>query len=166
MSNLYDTIKEFIGEDDKAKEFQSRLGEYMLPKTEYAKIRDTLKERDAELEQFKLANMDKEQKLEHEIAKTQAMQKEMSMSKNRLEAEQLFVKAGLSSDVYSTILESSVSDDREKSMALVNGFVSILAKEKETAVNKAKEDFVNQTPKPQQGGEPQVTEPKKFRKTF
>lgn len=166
MSDLFEKLVELIGDEDKAKQVQSSLGEFMLPKTEYAKVRDALKNKENELEQIRVANMDSEQKLQHELAKAQALQKDYGIKTNRLEAERIFVEAGLSSDTYSDILEKSVSDDRERTLSLVNGFVGILAKEKENVVNRTKEELVNSTQKPV-GGEPLAeSKPIKVKTTF
>lgn len=166
MSNLNDKIIEIVGDEDKVKQILSVVGESMLPKAEYAKVKDLLKEKDSEIEQMKLASMDSTQKLEHELAKAQALQKEYGIKTNRLEAEKLFVEAGLSSEAYSSILDSSVSDDKEKTMSLINSFVGILNKEKENAINKTKEELVNSTPKPTNGEELKPTEPRKVLKSF
>ena len=166
MSELYDKLLEIIGDEEKTKVVQSSLGEFMLPKSEYAKVRDTLRARDEELEKIKLSNMDSEQKMQHELAKAQALQKEYGVKTNRLEAERLFVEAGLSVDTYSDILEKSVSEDREKTLGLVSGFVGILAKEKDAVANRVKEDLVNSTKKPETGDNLNPTPVIKVKTTF
>lgn len=166
MSELYDKLFEIIGDEEKTKSVQSSLGEFMLPKSEYAKVRDALKSRDEELEKIKLSSMDSEQKLQHELAKAQALQKDYGIKTNRLEAERLFVEAGLSIESYNDILEKSVSDDREKTLGLVNGFVSILAKEKDAVASKVKEDLVNSTKKPETGDNLNPTPVIKVKTTF
>lgn len=166
MSELYEKLVELIGDEEKAKTVQSSLGEFMIPKSEYAKVRDAYKTKENELEQVKLSSMDSQQRLEHELAKATALQKEYGVKTNRLEAERLFVEAGLSSDVYTDILEKSVSDDRERTLSLVNGFVSILAKEKDAVANKVKEDLVNSTQKPVNGDAISEIKPVKVKTTF
>jgi len=149
MSDLYEKLVEVVGDEEVAKKVQSALGEFMLPKTEYAKIKSSLTEKEKELESLKLASMDNDQKLQHELAKAQAIQKEFGIKTNRLEAEKAFVEAGLTKDVYEDILEKSVSDDRERTLSLVNGFVGILSKEKENVANRTKEELINSTKKPE-----------------
>ena len=168
MSELLNKLVELVGDEEKAKAIQSSLGEYMIPKTEYAKLRDANKQKDIELEQLKLSSMDSSQKLEHELAKAQAIQKEFGTKTSRLEAEKLFVEAGIASDLYNDILDKSVSEDKEKTMSLVNGFINIISKEKENAINKTKEQIVNSTPKPVTGDQIKDAkqEPIKLKTTF
>ena len=148
MANLFETLVEVVGSEDVAKKVQEAVGQYMIPKTEYAKKSDALKAASDELEKIKLANMDSEQLLQHKLSEAEAIRKDFEKRTNRLEAERLLVQAGLSADVYSGLLDHSVSDDREGTIALVNGFVNVLAKEKEVAINKAKEELINSTKKP------------------
>lgn len=166
MSSLLEKLVEILGDEDKAKQVQSSLGEFMLPKTEYAKVRDALKLKEEELETLRVANMDKDQKLEHELAKAKALQSDYGIKTNRLEAERLFVEAGLSSDVYGDILDKSVSEDRERTIGLVNGFVSILSKEKETVASKVKEQLINSTKKPETGENMGESKPIVVKTTF
>lgn len=163
MADLFETLKEIIGDEEKAKKAQSALGEFMLPRAEYNKVAEKLKAKDEELEKIKLANMDQSQLLEHELNKAKALQSEFSVKTNRLEAEKLFVGAGLTSEQYSKLLDSSVSEDKEKTLSLVNGFIEILGKEKESVASKTKESLINQTKKPETGEETKPEQSPKVR---
>ena len=149
MATLLEKLVEVLGDEEIAKKVQSSLGDYMLPKTEYAKVRDALKEKEAELEKIRLSSMDNEQKWQHEMTKAQAIQSEFNVKTNRLEAEKLFVGAGLSQQVYQDILDKSVSEDKDRTLGLVNGFIGILGKEKEIIANQTKENLLNSTKKPE-----------------
>ena len=166
MSDLFETLKGIVGDEEVASKVQSALGEFMIPKTEYAKVRDLVKTKDSELEQLRVANMNESEKLQHELAKAQALQKDFSIKTNRLEAEKLFVSAGLSLDDYGSILDNSVSDDKDKTLSIVNGIVNVLAKEKESVANRTKEELINKTKKPEQGTNPNGTPPKAIKRTF
>ena len=159
MADLFETLKEIIGDEEKAKKAQSALGEFMLPRAEYNKVAEKLKAKDEELEKIKLASMDQSQLLEHELNKAKALQSEYGVKTNRLEAEKLFVGAGLTSEQYSKLLDTSVSEDREKTLSLVNGFIEILGKEKENVANKTKESLINQTKKPETGEDTNKPDP-------
>ena len=166
MSDLFETLKGIVGDEEVASKVQSALGEFMIPKTEYAKVRDLVKNKDSELEQLRVANMNESEKLQHELAKAQALQKDFSIKTNRLEAEKLFVSAGLSLDDYGSILDNSVSDDKDKTLSIVNGIVNVLAKEKESVANRTKEELINKTKKPEQGTNPNGTPSKTIKRTF
>lgn len=160
MPNLLETLVEIVGDEGKAKEVQSKLGEFMLPKTEYAKVRDQLKEKELELENIKVANMNEKQKIEHELAKAQAIQKEYSIKTNRLEAEKLFVGAGVAKEDYENLLVDLISEDGEKSLKLVNNFISVLGKEKQTVADKTKQEIIDKTKTPQAGDDVNPSNPK------
>lgn len=166
MSDLLNKLVEVVGDEELAKKVQSAVGEFMLPKTEYAKVKESLKSKETELEQIRLSSMDNEQKLAHEIAKAEALQRDYGIKTNRLEAERIFVESGLTKDLYDDILEKSVTDDRERTLSLVNGFVGILNKEKETTINKAKEELLNSTKKPETGEDVKAKEPAKLKTNF
>ena len=157
MADLFETLKELIGDEVKAKEVQSKLGEYMIPKTEYAKLRDKNKEYETQIESQRIASMNEQEKLQHELSKAQAIQKDFLVKSNRLDAERIFVEAGLSKEAYDSILDSTVTDDRERTISTVNTFVNILSKEKELVASKTKEALINQTPKPDSGNTPPET---------
>lgn len=166
MSNLLEKLVEVVGDEEVAKKVQSAVGEFMLPKPEYAKIKEALSLKEKELEEIRLASMDNEQKLQHELAKASALQKEYAVKTNRLEAERVFVEAGLSSSDYGDILDKSVSDDKERTLSLVNGFVGILSKEKEAVASRTKEELINSTKKPETGDALDETKPIKIKTTF
>jgi hypothetical protein len=165
MPNLLEKLVEVIGDEGKAKEVQSALGEFMLPKTEYAKLRDQLKERETELESIRTSSMSEKEKFEHELAKAQNIQKEYSIKTNRLEAATLFTQAGLSKEAYETLLDKAVSEDRDKTLGLVNDFIGLLGKEKETVANKTKQELIDQTKKPE-AGDGDKAKPSTFRTQF
>lgn len=164
MADLLDKIKELVGSEEVAKQVQSALGEFMIPKTEYAKQRDKSKELETLLEQSKLATMNEQEKFQHETAKLQATQKELASKLNRVDAERVFIQAGLSAEDYGMLLEQTVSDDKDKTLALANGFVSVLTKQKDFVANKTKEDLMNKVVTPP-NPEPQVKTPPTTPKT-
>jgi hypothetical protein len=155
MSDLLNKLTELVGDEEKAKLVQSALGEFMIPKTEYAKKNEQLKAKDTELEQLRVASMSETEKFQHKLNETEALKSEYGKKLNRLDAEQLFVRAGLNKDAYEPLLDKVVSEDKEKTISLVNDFVGILSKERENITNKTKEDLINSTKKPEGGSNPE-----------
>jgi len=155
MSDLLNKLTELVGDEEKAKLLQSALGEFMIPKIEYAKKNEQLKAKDTELEQLRVASMSETEKFQHKLNETEALKSEYGRKLNRLDAEQLFVRAGLNKDAYEPLLDKVVSEDKEKTISLVNDFVGILSKERETITNKTKEDLINSTKKPEGGSNPE-----------
>lgn len=161
--DLLEKLKEIIGDDDKASLVQSALGEFMIPKSEYAKLRDKNKDLETQFEQTKLSAMTEQEKFQHELEKTKALQRDLNIKLNRAEAESVFIASGLTKEEYGELLEKSVSEDKEATLALVSGFANVLTKTKETVANKTKEDLMKiQTPP---SGDPVPPTPNKKIKT-
>lgn len=151
MADLISKLKELVGDEELASKIQSSLGEFMIPKTEYAKVRDKAKELETLIEQNKIASMSEQEKLQHELEKAQLLQKEYASKVNRVEAESLFVKAGLSVEDYGGLLDKTVTDNKEQTLSVVGGFVDLLTKQKEAVANKTKADLMNNLPTPPNG---------------
>jgi len=145
---LNEKLIEVVGDEEKVKLIQKEVGDTFIPKEEYAKVKKQLTDIQADLEKTKLANMDKEQVAQHELEKTKALQTELEIKLNKVEAERSFVNAGFTSDVYADLLDQIVSNDKERTMATVNKFISVLGKEKENTANRTKESLLNQTKQP------------------
>lgn len=160
MADLMSKLKELVGDEELASKIQSSLGEFMIPKTEYAKQRDRAKELESQIEQNKLASMSEQEKLQHELEKAQALQRDYASKVNRVEAESLFVKAGLSAEEYGTLLDKTVTDNKEQTLSVVSGFVDLLTKQKEAVANKTKADLMNSLPTPPNGDNVTPPEPK------
>lgn len=122
---------------------------------------ERLKAVEEELEIEKNKNLSAEEKLQAELEKAQQAQKDFAKKNNRLEVETLFVKAGLTSDDYGDYIDDLVSDNAELSLKLANGFVATINKARESATQKAKEDLLDGTLKPDGDGGDGDDEPEK-----
>jgi len=146
---LREDLLGLIGDEAKVDEVLKSVGASMLPKDEYKKARDEIKVLKDENEKAKLASMSNEELLKHKVEEAENKYREYGIKTNKLEAENAFVKAGLTREVYGDLLETVVSDDAEKTLSLVNKFIGVLGKEKEQVANKTKESLLNQTKKPE-----------------
>lgn len=145
---LKEELVGLVGDEAKVDEVLKLVGGVMLPKDQYKKATDENKTLKEQIEQAKLASMDSEQLLKHKIEEAENKYREFGIKSNKLEAEKAFVKAGLTQDVYSELLDTVVSEDAEKTQSLVNKFIGVLGKEKESVANRTKESLLNQTKKP------------------
>jgi hypothetical protein len=155
--DLFSKIIEIVGDETKAKEVVSSLGEFMIPKEQYNKkvaelnnLKTEITSKSDELEQIKLSSMTEQDRLKHEFEKASNIQKEYSLKTNRLEAEKMFVKAGLPEDSYADIIDSLVNEDSERTQKVVGGVINVLSKERESAIAKTREEVINTTPSPTQ----------------
>lgn len=83
MADLKNTILEIVGDETKANEVVSKLGDFMIPKDQYnKKVQEltTIKtERDSFAEQFEKARVEKmsaDEKNKHEFEKLETMKKD------------------------------------------------------------------------------------------
>lgn len=145
---LKEELVGLVGDEGKVDELLKVVGANYLPKDEYRKAKDENKALKDEIEKSKLASMNSEELLKHKLEEAEQSKRDYGIKSNKLEAERAFVNAGLSKDVYNDLLETVVSEDAEKTQLLVNKFIGVLGKEKESVANKTKESLLNQTKKP------------------
>ena len=156
--NLVEKLKEVTGSDEMAESVRKAIGEYMIPKTEYAKLRESLTERDNELETIKTASMTEQDKLKHELEKATALQTEFGIKSNRLDAKAAFISANIAEEDYNDLLDKVVSSDKDKTLSMVNSFVSILSKTRTESASKKEAELMDKNKKPD-GNDPLNTKP-------
>lgn len=76
-----------------------------------------------------------------------------------VEAEKIFVGGGLKEDDYKDFLEMIVSEDKEKSIAIAQGFMEILSKHTTAAAKAEREKVLKETPAPPVGGKGEDKDP-------
>ncbi len=153
--SLLEKVIEIIGDEDKAKEVVSNLGQFMIPKDQYNKkvqelssLKEELGTKNEELEKIRVSSMSEQEKNKHEMEKVNQIKSEYLRKTSRLEAEKLFVQAGLNQDSYNDIIDGLVHEDLEQTTKMVGGVIGVLTKEREKAVATTKEQVVNTTPRP------------------
>lgn len=152
---LKEKILEIIGDEAKADEVISSLGEFTIPKAQYNKkveelelIKNQSKEFQTKLEQVELEKMSEQEKLQHELEKASKVKEEYLLRTNRLTAEKMFVGAGLQEEDYKDLIDGLVHSDEEITKKVVGGVVGMLTKERDNAISKTKEELLNSTPNP------------------
>ncbi len=170
---LKDKILEIIGDEEKTDEIVSSLHEFMIPKDQYDKTATKLKEKTQELntlnsefEEAKKAQMSEQEKMQFEIEKAEKVKQEFLLKTNRLDAEKLFVSAGIAEDDYKDLIDGLVSPDAEKTKQVVSGVANMLKKERDTAIAKTKEEMLDSTPRPQGGNDDSNNTPPKTKDYF
>lgn len=113
---------------------------------------ERLKKVEEELEAEKSKNLTAEEKLQAELKKAELSQKEFAQKTNQLAVEKIFVAAGLSEEDYKDFIADIVSDNAELSSKLANSLVSTITKQKDTAIQKTKEELLDKTPGPGKTG--------------
>lgn len=172
--NLLETLQDLLEKGATAEEIQSSLGKFMIPKGQFNKVNEEnteLKQRIAnfdlekikleeKIDELKTANMSEQELLKHELEKAQKLIANNAIEKNRLTAENKFVSAGFEKEQYEPLLEQIVSEDVEKTNALVDGFITLADnKAKESVDNKVNELLEKNSilPNGDKGGDGEIT---------
>lgn len=136
---LLEKLNELLSKQATAEDIQSALGEFMIPKGTFNKVNDENKSLQAkieelngtvgtlngELETLKTANMNEQELLQHKLTQYENQIKEHAIEKNRLSAENKFVSAGFEKEQYLPLLQQLVSEDADKTLNLVDGFLAL-----------------------------------------
>lgn len=77
---------------------------------------------------------------------------EFAKKSNRLDAEKILVSAGLTEDDYKDLIDGIVSDNADTTKALATNLASMVSKQKESAIQKTREELMDKTPTPQATG--------------
>ena len=67
---------------------------------------------------------------------------------NKLDAEKILVAAGLTEEDYKDLIDGIVSDDAETTKAMATNLSTLIKNQKDSAVQKAKEELMDNTPTP------------------
>lgn len=98
------------------------------------------------------AGLTDEEKIQKALADAAASKAEFQRKSNRLDVEKILVGAGLTEEDYKDLIDGLVSEDAEASKALATSLAAMLTKQKETAVQKTKEELMDGTKKPGDNG--------------
>ena len=116
---------------------------------------DAYAQREQEWEAQRQAGMTEQERLQEALASAQRAQADFARKSARLDAEQVFVKAGIQPDQYQTILDSIVTEDSKASVANAQAIASIVAAQAKAASEQAVREALGGTPAPQGGSDPQ-----------
>ena len=99
--------------------------------TEYKKLQD--------------ADLTDAEKIQKALADAATSKAEFDKKSNRLDVEKILVAAGLTEEDYKDVNDGLISEDAEKSKTLATGLAAMLTKQKETAIQKTKEELMDDT---------------------
>lgn len=116
---------------------------------------DAYAAKEAEWEAQRQAGMSEQERLQAALDAAAKAQSDYARKSARLDAEQVFVKAGIGSDQYGSILDSIVTEDSEASVANAQAIAAIVAAQSKAASEAAVREALGSTPQPQGGSDPQ-----------
>ena len=127
---------------------------------------------DIEVEYTKLqeAGLTDAEKAAKALADAETAKIEFAKKSNRLEAEKILVAAGLTEEDYKDLIDGIVSDNEESTKAMATSLAGMVSKQKDAAIQKTKEELMDDTPTPGgsggTGGDDEKTEAEKFAETM
>lgn len=147
-----------LDEAKKAEAIKTYVGNNFVPTTKYS---DKVKEVETitteknnlsvEYEQFKQSKMTEDEKKAEQAKKEAEANEKMILEFSRMKAENIFAKAGFKEEDYSSILETIVGTDLEKTKTLAETFCNTLVKQKEAIEKTVKDTIVKGTTTPPAG---------------
>lgn len=115
---------------------------------------DAYAAKEAEWEAQRQAGMTEQERLQAALDAAARAQSDFARKSARLDAEQVFVRAGISGDQYAAILDSIVSEDAQASVANAEAIAAIVAAQSKAASEAAVRDALGSTPQPKGGSDP------------
>lgn len=112
---------------------------------------DAYAAKEAEWEAQRQASMSDQERLQAALDAAARAQSDFARKSARLDAEQVFVTAGMQPDQYAGILDSIVSEDAQASVANAQAIAALVAAQAKAASEAAVRGVLAQTPQPAAG---------------
>ena len=122
-----------------------------------AKVSDdeltALREKAQKYDAYEADKLSSEEKAKKALEEAETLRVTNLKLLNRTKALAELVGGGLTSDEADSIVDSFVTDDEEKTVNAAKSFSKLLKAKSEATAQKAKEDFLKDTPRPSEGGD-------------
>lgn len=120
-------------------------------KKENKQLKDSIKEKDTEIEGYKNSQLTDEQKRQKDLEEIETTKRTLNIERSQIQAEKILSKVVDDEKELKSLVEGISSEDIEATKMLANNLVNTITKQKESAEAKVREELINNTPKP--GGE-------------
>lgn len=101
-----------------------------------------------EYDKLEEAGLTDEEKVQKALEEAENAKAEFAKKTNRLDAEKILVGAGLSEEDYKDLIDGIVSDDADTTKSMATNLANLITKQKESAVQKTKEELMDGTHTP------------------
>lgn len=109
---------------------------------------DELLRKAGEYDKLEEAGLTDEEKVQKALKDAEDAKAEFAKKTNRLDAEKILVGAGLTEDDYKDLIDGIVSDDADTTKSMATNLANLITKQKESAVQKTKEELMDGTHTP------------------
>lgn len=109
---------------------------------------DELVRKAGEYDKLEEAGLTDEEKIQKALKEANDTKTEFAKKLNKLDAEKILVAAGLTEEDYKDLIDGIVSDDAEVTKTMATNLASMVTKQKESAIQKTKEELMDGTHTP------------------
>lgn len=169
-----------LSAEDKQKEINKLTGTCFISKTNHQKSIDKLNDeistyknditvKDAELDKIKTAQLSDEERTKKALEDAEKLRKEATVDRNKIHAEKILSKSGMTDEDIEDIIDGIVSEDLEETKKMATKIANVMTKQIEVTEKKVKDKLLEDTPKPSDGntgGTKKVTQEEFDKMTF
>lgn len=112
------------------------------------KVLKKLQEDSAAYAKLQEAGLTDEEKIQKALQDAKDSKIEFAKKSNRLDAEKILVGAGLTEEDYKDLIDGIVTDDAEVTKTMATNLASLISKQKDSAIQKTKEELMDGTNTP------------------
>lgn len=109
---------------------------------------DELVRKAKEYDKLEEAGLTDEEKVQKALREAEDAKADFAKKTNRLDAEKILVAAGLAEEDYKDLIDGIVSDDADTTKSMATNLANLTTKQKESAVQKTKEELMDGTNTP------------------
>lgn len=109
---------------------------------------DELVRKAKEYDKLEEAGLTDEEKVQKALREAEDAKADFAKKTNRLDAEKILVAAGLAEEDYKDLIDGIVSDDADTTKSMATNLANLITKQKESAVQKTKEELMDETNTP------------------
>ena len=131
------------------------------------KVFKKLQEDSAAYAKLQEAGLTDEEKIQKALQEAEDSKVEYAKKSNRLDAEKILGGAGLTEEDYKDLIDGIVTDDAETTRNMATNLAGLISKQKDAAIQKAKEELMDGTNTPGgagNGGNDEETDAEKLAK--
>lgn len=121
-------------------------------KKENKSLKDSIKVKETEIENYKNSQLTDEQKRQKELEEIETTRKSLNLERSQLQAEKILSKVINDEKELKSLVDGISMEDMEATKLMANNIVETIIKQKEVTEAKVREELINSTPKPN-GGE-------------
>ena len=109
---------------------------------------DELVRKAKEYDKLEEAGLTDEEKVQKALREAEDAKADFAKKTNRLDAEKILVAAGLAEEDYKDLIDGIVSDDADTTKSMATNLANLITKQKESAIQKTKEELMDGTNTP------------------